>query len=569
MDAIKNKLEQARRSLLDLTRRNRLINFKPRGRTSLQVVDEIPAEVFRILVTDQKTMQFRPLEESEHYQAGDLADRSEDGENAGETAGLALFDLPEDDGAGTPADRHTDRYLQTALAGEKLQRQLLHLSREAESALQERGCNILFLVIGLLEWTEREDSTVVSRAPIILVPVELVRETAKKRFKIRLFDDEAVLNPSLVHLCRQKFGIALPEFEAENNDPVNRLFRNIEARITDQDGWSLIPEMHLGLFSFAKILMYLDLDDQRWPEGEAISEHEILRTLMGFGDNEDGGAPVDVLRPEEIDDKVPPHETFQVVDADSSQQAAILAAKRGLSLVIEGPPGTGKSQTITNIIAECLSEGKTVLFVAEKSAALEVVKRRLMQVGLGDFVTELHSRKASKKVFTDELRRSMASEHTLPDQLEFDADRLAHLRTRLNTYVRTLHERVPPLHFSPYEAIGRCTELRFAPEAPFDVPDAGSWSREQLAAAKELISTLSRSAERVGNPLTHPWRGVGEHNVPLHVRQQLPQMLQALETSIHDSVAAAKKLATLVGACLLYTSPSPRDRTRSRMPSSA
>lgn len=544
MDEIAKKLDQARRSLLDLTRRNRLINFKPRGRTSLQIVDEIPAEVFRILVADQKTMQFLPLEESEHYRASDSADLGEDRDDLDEAADLTLFDLPELDEAGTLADRHTDRYLQTALTGERLQRQLLHLSREAESALQERGCNILFLAVGLLEWTEREDSTVVSRAPIILVPVELIRETVKRRYKIRLFDDESSLNPSLVHLCRQKFGIELPEFDADGNDPINRLFGCIETRIADQDGWSLIPELHLGLFSFAKILMYLDLDDKRWPAGEAISEHAILQALMGFGD--DDGAPPDVLRPEEIDDKVSPHETFQVVDADSSQQAAILAAKRGLSMVIEGPPGTGKSQTITNIVAECLSEGKTVLFVAEKSAALEVVKRRLSQVGLGDFVTELHSRKASKKAFMDELGRAMASEHAVPDRLDFDADRLAQLRTQLNTYVRTLHRHVPPLHLSPYEAIGRSAGLRLAPEAPFDLPDVASWDRERLAGTKELVSALSSSAERVGNPLTHPWRGISEHSIPLHVRQQLPLMLHAVETSIQDSGVAAKKLAEAV-----------------------
>jgi Protein of unknown function (DUF4011)/REase_MTES_1575/AAA domain/Protein of unknown function (DUF3320) len=544
MDEIAEKLDQARRSLLDLTRRNRLINFKPRGRTSLQIVDEIPANVFRILVADQKTMQFLPLEESDADWASDTADLAENWDDLDEPAGLPFSDLPEFDEAGPLADRHTDLYLQTALTGEKLQRRLLHLSREAESALQERGCNILFLVIGLLQWTEREDSTITSRAPIVLVPVELVRETVKNRFKIRLFDDEPVLNPSLVQLCHQKFGMGFPEFDPGDDDSVNRLFGQVEAGIADQTGWSLIPEIHLGLFSFAKILMYLDLDDKRWPAENAISRHPILRTLMGFRD--DGRAPPDVLLPEEMDDKVSPHETFQVVDADSSQQVAILAAKRGQSMVIEGPPGTGKSQTITNIVAECLSEGKTVLFVAEKSAALQVVKRRLGQVGLGNFVTELHSRKASKKAFMDELGRSMASEHAVPERVDSDADRLAQLRTQLNRYVRTLHQLVPPLNISLYEAIGRSAALQVAPEAPFDLPDVASWDNKRLTATKELISALSGSAERVGNPLMHPWRGTGERNVPLHVRQQLPQLLKALETSIQNSVISAKSLAETV-----------------------
>ena len=146
MEAIKKKLEQARQSLLDLTRRNRLINFRPGKRNSLRIVDEIPAEVYRTLVTDGKNMEFLPLEKSEHYRQDELSDREPDGEEP------TLFELPEEED-GKVAGRHTDRYPQTALSGERLQTQLIHLSREAESALQERGCSILFLAIGLLEWT--------------------------------------------------------------------------------------------------------------------------------------------------------------------------------------------------------------------------------------------------------------------------------------------------------------------------------------------------------------------------------------------------------------------------------
>ncbi len=549
VDNVKKRLEQARQSLLDLSRRNRLLNFKPRGRTSLNIVDEIPSEVYRILVTNQETMQFLPLEESEHYRTTGSERNVENGEVEGEfddSDELALFDLPENDESGALADRHTDRYLQTALTGDKLQTQLLYLSREAESALQERGCNVLYLAIGFLEWKDREDSNVVSRAPLILVPVELTRESAKKRFKLRLFDDEPLLNPSLVHLCRQKFGLALPEFAAEHDESIQQLFDGIQAVIAESPGWSLVPEMHLGLFSFAKILMYLDLDDKRWPEERPISAHPLLQSLL---DQEHAsGAPVDVLGPEEIDDKVPPHATFQVLDADSSQQSAILAAKRGVSMVIEGPPGTGKSQTITNIIAECLSEGRTVLFVAEKSAALDVVKRRLVQVGLGGFVTELHSRKASKKEFMDELRRSMAEEHTEPDRLELDAKSLAQSRDRLNQYVRTLHKRAPALDMSPFETISRCAALQHAPEAPFDLPDVGSWTPERLNEAKGIVATLSRAAEHVDNPLTHPWRGVGHRDVPLHLRQQVPHLLQGLEDSVQQSIAAAGRVASCLAA---------------------
>ena len=260
--------------------------------------------------------------------------------------------------------------------------------------------------------------------------------------------------------------------------------------------------------------------------------------------------PVDSapLDPNELDAQLHPQDTFQVVDADSSQQVAIVAAKNGTSMVIEGPPGTGKSQTITNIIAECLAAGKTILFIAEKAAALEVVKAKLDSVGLGEFALAMHSRQASKKAILEELDRALRFDAADPPPRAPEADELFELRNRLNDYVRRLHEKVEPLEFSRFEAMGQCATLREAPEAPFELADIRQWDRQQLREAEECVGSLERALQRVGPPDGHPWRGVEADEASLPVRQRLPDMLSGVIASVDQTETAARELAAMLQA---------------------
>lgn len=609
-------LENARRALLDLSRRNRLLNFKPRGHGSLAIVDELPGQIYRTLVDEGATMQFLPIEEapegaevgeagteagdaSETAPAADVAataaespsavtaaetaspeggpegaeggataagtpspplpplpesgDAAEDSDAGAPTAGvngrteadgespaastdspaMELGEIEESAASAEPADaahpapRHTDRRLQTALPGPKLQERLLHLSRQAESALEEQGVNVLYLTIGLVEWTDGPGSAVRSRAPLIMIPVELTRRSIHGRHALRHSGDDPVLNPTLVELCKRNFRLELPAFDSDAEGGIDAYLAAVEETLAPIAGWSLLREVHLGLFSFAKLLMYLDLDDARWPADRAVSRHRLVSALLGqraLADDSSEPFP----EPRALDQMLSPTDTFQVLDADSSQQAAIVAAKQGRSLVIEGPPGTGKSQTITNIIAECLAEGKTVLFVAEKAAALEVVKSRLEHVGLGDFVAELHSRKANKRAFMEDLQRTLARDFEPPTKRELvGAERLAELRRRLNDYVADLHRPEPPLNLTPFVVIGRAAELADAPEAVFDLPDVASWDPARLREAEERVGALAAAAERTGPAAMHPWRGAGLTELPLTVRQQLPMRLRA------------------------------------------
>lgn len=532
---IRDRLDEARRRLLDLSRRNRLLNFKPNGPSVIRIVDENPSAVYDYLCVQQSPMRFLPAEDAPQLIHSDAAEPTT--ESASEH-----LDLPVEPAVLPAGDApSTDLFLQTAHPGQRLQSLLLNLSRLAESALQEQGCNILYLTIGLLEWADRAGTQ--SLAPLLLVPVELRRRSVRHRYVVRALDEESVVNPVLREMCRLSHHVELPEFDTSQEYPIAALFEAMGRIMVPGQGWTLRSDMHLAALSFAKHLMYLDLDPQRWPQHSRLDEHPLVVTLCGLA-SPWPRRDLDIIAPTDLDDRVPPKDTFQVLDADSSQELAILAAKRGVSLVIEGPPGTGKSQTITNIIAECLSEGKTVLFVAEKAVALDVVKRRLEQVGLGSFVAELHSRKASKRAFVEDLARALAQDASAAaHDEELSAEDLARLRATLNHYVRALHRPVQPLGLTPFEAVGHCAALEHAPEAAFELPDLMHWSREHVRAAHEALIVYAEAFSRVGDADSHPWCGTGVMDLPLTARQALPGMLEGIRTALRGAIASSRRLA--------------------------
>ena len=198
--------------------------------------------------------------------------------------------------------------------------------------------------------------------------------------------------------------------------------------------------------------MYKDLE----ANAAAVTRHRLVHQLITRRGQFAGGGlglPDDV-RQARLDDDYPPERGAHVVDADGSQQRALAAAERGYDLVVEGPPGTGKSQTITNLVAQALHAGKSVLFVAEKMAALDVVHQRLQNAGLGEFCLELHSTRSSKR----EVIKSIASAldaSLQPTASPVDAGaKLSEVRTTLWDYVNALHEPFGAIQASPFQAYG-------------------------------------------------------------------------------------------------------------------
>src|SRR5690606_26057362 len=236
-------------------------------------------------------------------------------------------------------------------------------------------------------------------APLMQLPVRL--EKGKLNHKTATFDyevlytgEDILTNLSLREKLRRDFGIALPRI-TEGLVPEEYFARVRETVLEVKPGWKLHRFASLGLFEFGKLMMYLDLEPGK---NQALLKNSLVQRLIGLADSERPESAVNGFSSEHaIDELQNVHQNFPLIDdADSSQHSALVDVMRGEDLVIEGPPGTGKSQTITNMISAAMAQGKKVLFVAEKRAALEVVKNRLTRAGLGEFCLELHSHKSQK-----------------------------------------------------------------------------------------------------------------------------------------------------------------------------
>ncbi|HEX8203938.1 MAG TPA: DUF3320 domain-containing protein, partial [Isosphaeraceae bacterium] len=349
--------------------------------------------------------------------------------------------------------------LQTALFAGELQDRLLAIYYAARTALEEQGVNTLFLALGMLAWSEPDAPTAILRAPLILVPVALERSSARERFRLRHDGEDPDVNLSLAEKLRAEFGIDLPGLPEEEELDVGRHLDAVAAAVRGQEGWAVERDAAaLGFFSFTKFLMYRDLDPESWPEGAGPGAHPILNALLAEGFREPEAGPG--LDEDELLDRRPEAADLRlVVDADGTQTLALLDARAGRDLVIQGPPGTGKSQTITNLIADAVGRGQTVLFVAEKMAALEVVKRRLDGVGLGAACLELHSQKVSKKALHEQLRWALGLGRPRPGAAEDDRTRRDELRDALNAYCEAVNTPIGASGLTPHQAIGELLRI--------------------------------------------------------------------------------------------------------------
>ncbi len=573
--AVGASLDAWKRQLLDLTRRNRAINFRPLKVSTVAIVDEQPAEVFRLLYDAERTLTFAPARDATAPRAGApagaqpavqrtvdpaiasdeatnrLAGTADDPFDDEEHAALGASFEPYAPDALTDAQRDTE--LQTTLAPDALDRSLRRIEEQARLSIEEQGVNTLFLALGLLHYTDAEGSDEVLRAPIVLLPVALRRQSARSPFVLELADDEPMVNPALAELLRRQFNLALPDLSTDATPAVppsatgdtteavgalQSLFVEVQARIDRLPAalvgprWRITNDIYLGLFSFQKLVMYKDLE----ANADAVVAHRLVHQLITRrGAIKGGGLGLpDDVRQARLDEEYPPERGAQVVDADGSQQRALAAAERGYDLVVEGPPGTGKSQTITNLVAQALHAGKSVLFVAEKMAALDVVHQRLQQAGLGEFCLELHSTKSSKR----EVIRSIASAldaSLQPIRASGDAGaRLPGLRATLGEYVAALHEPFGALQVSPFAAYGQLAPVIQAPrvDAVRDPVQVGQDALDRMVSSLEALVAAAGAA---GDPTTHPWRDTGR---TFHPQDQL----DALVATARESAAAVPAL---------------------------
>lgn len=425
------RIDQWRAKLLDLTLRNRLINYKPTKQTIPLCCSEL-SQLEDILV-EGKAFKLGALKDH----VGDQDPRSADQQLRRTAADLAEH---------AARDAFIRNELLAELTVSELDQRLTEIFRSARMAQEEGGANILFLVLGMLQWKESKDSDRILRAPLIMVPVTLERRSVNSGFTLKRHDDETIVNSTLLQLLESKFDLHIdgirPGAELptdESGVDVAGILGRVSRAVIDLPGFEVKQEVCLGLFSFTKYLMWKDLTDRI----DDVLKSPLVRQLVGKHEDKPE-AYVGFAGERGLDDLKQPNELHTPIDCDSSQLAAVNAAADRLSFVLKGPPGTGKSQTITNIIADALARGRTVLFVSEKIAALNVVHDRLKKLGLGPFLLELHSAKATKSGVLAQLESSLsaASQHSAKGW-GAESVRIARLRKELNDYVRTLHEEHP------------------------------------------------------------------------------------------------------------------------------
>ena len=532
---IEKQLQAARQRLLDLTRRNRLLNYRPSKRRTIHVIDEIPKEIFDILVLQERVMQFKPADKP--------------------TEELLLLDDAETELLPwlqdvDPAEHHTDRLLQTELTREELQKRQYYIHQQAQSVFEEQGHSILYLALGYLEWNESKDAEQLDLAPLILIPVELERQKVRTRFNLRWSGAELFPNLSLEAKLAER-GVELPVLGTpESKADIDVYFQAVTDAVAEQENWSVVPDIYLDFFSFTKFVMYKDLELEKW----SIGTHPLLGFIIG--DLTDTTASGDSgFEPAEIDLKLPSQNLYHVMDADSSQIAVIEEIKNGKNLVVEGPPGTGKSQTIANAIAELLAVGKKVLFVSEKMAALEVVKGRLDSVGLGDFCLELHSHKSNKRAVLNELERTVS----VPQPPAVDTGgtfaQIDSLKAELNAYVNELHKPIGKTQKSPFvlfgirETVQRHFESVKRDMRPIRFANPTEYTPDDWTTAKQCLEGLITILPRVIPVAKNPWRGCEPDIVTPPYLEDTKALIGACVTALD---ALEKALHNLADACAIH-----------------
>ncbi len=525
-------LESARRSLIETGKRNRLIHT-PRGKKAklLEIVDEKADQVVATLVRRRADMTFLPGAPSRQPDGESVVDDDRD---------IGVYEPPDDDTTGA-AERHNDSRLQTRLTPEGLQKRLLGLARDQVTIEQEQGINVLFLAVGFLRWFDPREPEAQREAPLLLLPVDLVRESGRSAFRLRLRDDDLSENIALQEMLRTDFGIILPALPESDEWSASDYFALVREEIRSQPTWSIDDDaVVLGFFSFSKILMYKDLQPDDWP-ADGLRNHPLVAKLLGEGFDEQ---PV-AFDEQHLDRSLPVEDLIHVVDADSSQAVVVELVRRGQNLVVQGPPGTGKSQTITNIIAAAARDGKSVLFMAEKLVALQVVHRRLQDVGLDPIALELHSRNANKRAVVERLAETLAQPATPAIPLE-EVRELAEVRDTLNREIEALHRPVGTSEMTPYQAIGDQIDFmrRGAPPPAIAAGAVETWSRRELLEVRHALGRLADLTGAAGLRTAHPLYGVAADQLqPLDIQRLAPDIKKAA-----DELAYLVQVVTAVTA---------------------
>jgi hypothetical protein len=520
------RIEKWKTALLDLTLRNPLLNFKP-GKSGVDL--HIPSDTlhaFEDLVASGHRIRLHPVDKLQemHLLAG----------------ARSAQDLDRDTTAGYLFDQ---KLLFTQLDEKEYLSRLRTLRRKARALEEETGANHLFLTLGELHWNEaRDGSGRQLRSPLLLQPMRL-DGGAKGKPYFRMHVEEgsyASPNYSLLEKLRLSFGLEVPELATPLTDDagidIDAVLAAVRTALVEAELPFRVDETcHLGLLAFTNFRLWKDLDEHH----EIFLRNPVVRHLVDSPDQaftDPAGQDAPAL--DELDLACP-------VPADGSQMHAISWALAGRSFVLEGPPGTGKSQTITNLIANLLDRGKSVLFVAEKAAALDVVQRRLDSVGLAPRCLNLHGKDQSPAQVRAQIKTSL--DHSVdPNRQLWDVT-----RSRVGAAVRSLTAYATALH-EPNGAgttfwDAHQTELALGDGPAADVPATFVIQHaERIADLRDRLVDLPTTLAAAGDPDSHPWRLAALTLDRLPADQELGALVEGLGTALQEVEARSGVLAPLV-----------------------
>lgn len=582
-------LEAIRNRLLDLTGRNRLLNFR-HGRTGLiRVIDEMPDQLASNILEGHK-FTFIPVDEprkDELIKHGYIV-LSEDGEevrakpnpNAKEWAKVIGFntnyELPLS--VKSRESKHNDTNIQSLLFPRELEAQLRSIRGKAKTAIEETGANILYLAFGFLEWFEDESSDVARQAPLYLVPVKIEKASLNKElgtytYTIEHTGEDIISNLSLREKLKHDFHLELPEIEDETLP--EEYLALVEKQLSrHKPDWSVRRFASLSLFDFGKLLMYLDLDPERWPVGaNNIQNHAILQQFFAKeGVEKESSDGIGFGSEYPIDSLQNVHDLYPLIDdADSSQHSALVDAVKGKNLVIEGPPGSGKSQTITNLIAAAMAQGKKVLFVAEKMAALQVVKSRLARAGLGDFCLELHSHKTQKKQVYESIKKRLdhQDDYRYPSSIDIDIKMYEEKKDKLSSYAELINSNWKSTGKTIHQIFAAATRYReefsnlkidelksqYISGDTFDEVSARR-TADELRRYSSVYDEVRRQLGQKAELDEHPWFGVYNKSIQVFDADEICQLLKNFDQSTKSALETLSELSSVIKSDLDATEQS-------------
>jgi len=574
-------LENLRMRLLDLTSRNRLINFRHAKRGSLRIIDELPNQLAETLLSDTE-MRFLSIPEptqeeliqtqylrfdEESQQIIRLRKDPTASEWAKHLGFATSYEVPEES-VDNDTGKHSDTAIQTLLYPYEMEAILKSLQQVSNSAIQEMGANILYLAFGFLEWFEHGNSQHPRIAPLFLLPVRLRKgrlnnKTMTYEYTLSYSGEDIIPNLSLREKLRADFSMALPDLD-ENTVP-EEYFKKVQELIAGkQPRWRVKRYISLSLLNFSKLLMYLDLDPARWPKNANIVRHPVVSRFLSGHDKEDEETnSINIGFGEEysIDEIAEVHSKYPLIDdADSSQHSALIDAIDGKNLVIEGPPGTGKSQTITNLIAAAMAQGKKVLFVAEKLAALEVVRSRLDNVGLGEFCLELHSHKSQKRKVLDEVdsRLKKNGQYRKPKDIEIDITRFEELKSALKTYAEKINRPWKNTGITLHEIFMAAARYRDITEISPELLHPTSYNgdnynkttqrrnEDQIDAYRIVYRAIVQQLNDNDTLKDHPWFGVHNTDLQIFDQNRVSESLNAWQEALQRLVTVRETMGQIL-----------------------